>query len=72
VTGYGPDSQNSLLGWSRMIRRVQPRGAPSIQFTHELKANVIPYLRVYKPHSFDKNFSSKIGVRLFTEFKKIT
>jgi hypothetical protein len=28
-----------------------------------------PYLRVYKPHFFDKNLHSKIGVRLFTELK---
>jgi hypothetical protein len=24
----------------------------------------LPYLRVYKPHFFDKNLPSKIGVRL--------
>jgi hypothetical protein len=25
------------------------------------------YLRVYKPHFFDKNLPPKIGVRLYTE-----
>jgi hypothetical protein len=26
--------------------------------------SVVPYLRLYKPHFFDKNLPSKIGMRL--------
>jgi hypothetical protein len=31
--------------------------------------NETPYLRVYKPHFFDKNLTSKIGVRLIHGIK---
>jgi hypothetical protein len=38
---------------------------------HNVKINSLlqelPYLRVYKPHFFDKNLPCKIGVRLYTE-----
>jgi hypothetical protein len=32
----------------------------------------VPYLRVYKPHFFDKNLPSKIGVRLIYGINKGT
>jgi hypothetical protein len=35
-----------------------------------VQRNILPYLRVYKPHFFDKNLPSKIGVRLIHGIKK--
>jgi hypothetical protein len=33
--------------------------------------NKVPYLRMYKPHFFDKNLHSKIGVRLIHGIKNL-
>jgi hypothetical protein len=38
--------------------------------TSKFNPNILPYLRMYKPHFFDKNLPSKIGVRLIHGVKK--
>jgi hypothetical protein len=65
-------TQQNILADSNIIHsNILPRwpGRTTLQNTI-LPHFYIPYLRVYKPHFFDRNSHSKIGMRLINEIKK--